>query len=327
LRLVSRPPFDRQSQHDERLATLRRERALFRARAADAVDQGAIVDAAARAHPEDLFLADARARSLQRRGQPDAAARIWAELLERVPGTPKWITSRAFALAAAGRGDAAGELLDGLVAAEPGLAEAHLNRAALALDLGRLEDAERALQRTLELAPGHPLGRLDLAWLRELEAQPEEALALYEEAARAPAVAPEALARRGALLARLGRSAEAEAVLRRALDLDPGQSPAGNALGVLLEGQGRLDEAARVYRAVLAADPANALALFNLADALLAAGEAGGATTAYQMALRLEPGNEQARLNLTLARRLAGVGQAGRVDPVGRQPTPGRPER
>src|SRR5689334_17580756 len=75
------------------------------------------------------------------------------------------------------------------------------------------------------------------------------ALALYQRVvAAAPGLAT-ANQHLGALLTVLGRRAEAEAVLRRSLELDPRDPGARHALGMTLMAQGRYAEAWRLYEA------------------------------------------------------------------------------
>ncbi|MDH7600398.1 MAG: ammonia-forming cytochrome c nitrite reductase subunit c552, partial [Sedimentisphaerales bacterium] len=66
----------------------------------------------------------------------------------------------------------------------------------------------------------------------------------------------------------LGRPAESESMLRRAISIDPNSIPANLNLALLLGQQGRLDQAARQFQAVLELDPNNAIALYNLAEIL-----------------------------------------------------------
>jgi len=67
------------------------------------------------------------------------------------------------------------------------------------------------------------------------------------------------------LLATGGRLDEAEALLREAHALQPGQAGISFNLGLLLAEQGKLEDAERMLRAALAADPRMAAAAFNLA--------------------------------------------------------------
>ena len=102
----------------------------------------------------------------------------------------------------------------------------------------------------------------------------------------------------GAVLAATGRSGEAIAEYRRALDHNPNHLPTLNNLGVALAGQGRTDEATRHFERLIAVDPENADAHANLGLAFAARGARARAAGAFQEALRLDPDHAGARAGL-----------------------------
>ena len=118
---------------------------------------------------------------------------------------------------------------------------------------------------------------------------PDEAIALFEQAAAIQALRIEALVRGAVLLWRVGRRADALAWFDR---VPPHDDPAIGYVqhlthGRLLDGAGRAADAATAYRAALGFEPASQRAGIGLAAALLRSGRAGDAAAAAAAALRL----------------------------------------
>jgi len=95
----------------------------------------------------------------------------------------------------------------------------------------------------------------------------------------------------------LGKRAEAEASMRRAVQTEPAYWAAHKALGAFLFALGRNDEAAAAFRRVTELTPASASGFNNLGATLQMAGKLDGAAEAFQRSLALEP-NESAHSNL-----------------------------
>ena len=102
----------------------------------------------------------------------------------------------------------------------------------------------------------------------------------------------------GLVLDRLGRVSEAVAEYRRALDRDPNHLNALNDLGLALASQGRLGEATRHFERLVAIDPEDAEAHMTLGLVLAAAGARERAARAFRETLRLDPDHEDARAGL-----------------------------
>lgn len=100
---------------------------------------------------------------------------------------------------------------------------------------------------------------------------------------------------RAAEALRAGRVAEAEALLTRVLEADPGHLPARYQRARARARAGRWDEAAADYRAVLDRKPESAPSWRGLAEACEALGQPGEAFAAYRRALALQPGDPALR--------------------------------
>ncbi len=119
----------------------------------------------------------------------------------------------------------------------------------------------------------------------------------------------EALHRRGESRLGLGELAEAEADLRRALELDPGHKEARFLLASTLELQGRGEGAEVEYRRLLAAHPADLEASVGLGALLIRRGEAEQALPLLRRSAGQAPDHFKA--HLFLGRALAQANRLG----------------
>jgi tetratricopeptide (TPR) repeat protein len=102
----------------------------------------------------------------------------------------------------------------------------------------------------------------------------------------------------GFVLTRLGRTAEAIAEYERALERDPNHVKARTNLAVNLVGLGQIARATRELTRVLAIDPEDARAHTNLGVVLERQGQVERAVREFQEALRIDPHQPEARLAL-----------------------------
>ena len=103
------------------------------------------------------------------------------------------------------------------------------------------------------------------------------------------------LVQQGKVLADLGRTAEAEAVLRRAVLVR--DTTAEFNLGTVLDRQDRWEEARAHYLRALAIDPFNTSAMNNLAVGLDRHGQTPDAIVQFERAIDIEPGNAEFYVN------------------------------
>ena len=172
---------------------------------------------------------------------------------------------------------------------------------------GRRLDALLLLRRSLEDAPRDAEVRALLAELLDQGGEPEAAveeltLALADAADPVPA-----LVRRGAILARMGRTGEAERDLRDAVSRRSTYAPGHLHLGVTLLRRGLGGDAAAAFRDALRLAPDDADASYYLGEALLAQGQLPDALRALERAALLSP--REARSYKLMGRLLDRMGR------------------
>ncbi|MBI5210518.1 MAG: tetratricopeptide repeat protein [Elusimicrobia bacterium] len=109
-----------------------------------------------------------------------------------------------------------------------------------------------------------------------------------------------------------GELEKAEAQLREALRLKPGEGRAHHMLGVVLEAEGKLAEARREYEESRRLDATSANGSLSLGKLLLREGDLEGALARLREAVAREPGSVEARLALGQALDGCGRGQEAR---------------
>ncbi|MCG2591648.1 methyltransferase domain-containing protein [Ramlibacter sp. XY19] len=137
---------------------------------------------------------------------------------------------------------------------------------------GRLEQAERQFVAALALAPGRPSVLTNLGAVRLKLGRPADALAVLQEAVEREPGNAEALGHCAAAHAELGHAAEALALFDRALAIDAKRPALWTLRGTLLREMGRTQEAAESFREALARGGDAELNRYYLGA--LAAGEA-----------------------------------------------------
>ena len=258
-----------------------------------------------------------------RAGDASVSERLCRDFLLLHPGCTSHLRLLAHSLQAQQRESEAEETLRFARELEPGIAGIHEDLGSLLMRLGRGEEALSSLRAAIRLDPrsgsAHrklgkalvALGRgadADIAYAEFLELDRDRgALAAALELLRAGDEPGAADAFRAALranpdnvdamrfLAGIHRRqkqnlGDAEALLRRALQLAPDYLAAWLLLGSVLIERVKLADAAETYRRALALDDTNTEAWAGLGNALSRAGDAAGGAAAYARAVDLEPG-------------------------------------
>ena len=139
-----------------------------------------------------------------------------------------------------------------------------------------------------------------LAVRYQKEGQLAEAEALYRKVLELEPDQPAALHYSGVLAHQQGRSEEAITLIARSLDLAPDQPDWHSNLGIVFKANGRLEDALLAYRRALALDPTHANAHNNIGVLLRAQGMTVEAEEAYRTAIRLNPEQPDAYHNLAI---------------------------
>ncbi|MSO69191.1 MAG: tetratricopeptide repeat protein [Alphaproteobacteria bacterium] len=140
--------------------------------------------------------------------------------------------------------------------------------------------------------------RFNEAAARHASGQMAEAEALYRAALELQPDHVEALGNLAAICAQTGRVDEAETQCRRALALRPHFTPALNTLGIVLRRLNRLDEAVEHYQRAVALDSRYAEAFTNLGLSLRALGQHDEAIAAMRRVVTLQPESADAHMSL-----------------------------
>ena len=157
------------------------------------------------------------------------------------------------------------------------------------LQNGRLEEAERHLERAIELAPWFAEVHDTLGLAKARSGQLDAAFAAHLEALR---LKPGLLAARfnlGLAYERRGDLTAAIQQYREALRQNPNTAAVHAALGHALAAQGRSDEAMGEFREALRIDPDSAPAHTGFGSVLAERGDVGQAVAALQEALAANP--------------------------------------
>ena len=197
-------------------------------------------------------------------------------------------------------------------------ARKHLQKARAGLEAGNLATAEREFRAVIERAPKNAPETAEAFHMLALAAyrngRLQEAGEMILEAITRNADDPAIHANCGAIMNLLGRSWEAEAASRHAIELRPGYAEAHSNLAVALEVQGRLKEAQESALKAIELTPDYTEAHINLGNIKMRMGDVPGAIEAYKGAVKLAPDNSMARANLGAALREAGDWNAAEAE-------------
>lgn len=260
-----------------------------------------------------------KAQSLARRGDREAAARLFNEILAAFPANRRAAQGLArLSLTTAGKGgvqqadvDAAMALLTRqgpaaalgrvtqLLKVDNGLRPLHDLRAACLHRLGRLEEARSAYGSIMRR-----FGRDASAWanlgivLRDMNRLVEAEAAFAFATAAAPSK-PAHWSRLGTSRIDMGRFQDAIGALERARRLAPSDPAIAMQLVTALRSAGQLEAAAALCEEVLEAAPRDPQALNGKGIIAQAMGETESARTAYAAALKVDPGRADVHRNLS----------------------------
>jgi tetratricopeptide (TPR) repeat protein len=222
------------------------------------------------------------------------------ELIRRAnrtePGEPRyWI---ALAAVAMGRQDFARvtELVDSALARTPPHASLFSLKGLALYRTGKAAESIPVFRQAIELDSTMYVAMGSLALVYDELDSVEQAVELYERAIRLSDSAATYLNNLAYTFAARGIELErAQALVRRALEAEPGNSAYLDTMGWVEYGLGDYRSAIRWLEKAQRADPSNAATLEHLGDAHEKLGKRSKALRYYREALRLDPANETLR--------------------------------
>jgi eukaryotic-like serine/threonine-protein kinase len=198
---------------------------------------------------------------------------------------PPYITMARMA-AMQGQTQLAMQQVQKAIALDPHSAEAYGALGAVYQADGRTNDALTAIQRAIDLAPDSWQWPLQLGNYQLAAGNLKEAAAQYQRAVDLSEDNPMAHYNLGLANTQLGKLNEAEANLRESSRLEPYVDTYA-ALGALAEVEGNYADAAALYKKAIELDPVNYKAWGNLGSAYLWGGNHEQSTQAYRKAAEL----------------------------------------
>lgn len=221
--------------------------------------------------PDDLQPLLARASADLQGGRPEAAERVYRDVLARAPDHPVATHFLGVCLVQTGRPQEGLALLARSMPALQGQARYRHNYALMLAQAGELAAAERELEAAIALEPANAVSHSYLGIVRQ----------------------------------QLGRLGDAAAAYRAALERAPDDPFIANNYGYCLLEKGEVESALEWFRRSIGREPRNAVAHNNLGSALNALGDVPAAIAAYRKAVEVDPRYATAWFNLGLALRVA----------------------
>ncbi len=235
----------------------------------------------------------------RRAGRKHEELEAWQRALAKDPESAYLHRKVAEGWLATARPDAALDYAQRAYELDPGDASNRLMLGNLQRLRGDIAEAERVLRGP----DGKPFDRRSALLLHQilLEAdRPEDSLTIAEELAREDAYSIEPLLALAASYQRLDREPEAEALLRRAIEMDPRNLRLRALLAHTLRERGDRDGEIAVFRELLAIEPHQHAALSALADAYVETQAVDAAIEAFEQIALHHPEDSRARLRLGL---------------------------
>ena len=256
----------------------------------------------------------------ERTGNYPEAVKAYRRGLEAEPGNVELLNAMGFALFQQGKSDEAVVALEKALAVDPGHAKAHNNMALASIDLGELEMAEAHYRESLAIEPQAAIYS-DLGFVLERQGLPEDAAEAYRRALELDPELHSAHYNLGASLARSGDYEDAEVHLRAALETDA-NTQTYTGLGVVQWQQGRTDEAIANLKAAIEANPKNAAAYDYLGTIYIEQDRLEDAEATYRLLTRNQPSaaahQELAEVLVRLGRADEARGEMARAEALSR---------
>ena len=220
-------------------------------------------------------------------GDHEGAERAFRRGLELSPDNPELHNALGWTLFQADRTVEAVKEYELALAADPDHVKSHNNLALALVELGRLEEARSHFETSLRFEPKAEIYS-DLGFVMAQLGKPDEALAQYRKALELDPSCASAHLNLAATFAQAGEFEQAESHYRQAI---PGRNTGEthNGLGYVLVRQGRTEEAVAEFRRAIEIDPHFTAAYNNLAGALAKQGKLEEAAEIYRRSLEEMP--------------------------------------
>jgi Flp pilus assembly protein TadD len=220
-------------------------------------------------------------------GDHKGAERTYRRGLEIAPDDAELRNALGWTLFQGGRPAEAVAEYERALTANPKQAKAHNNLALALVELGRLEEAAGHFKTSLDLEPRAEIYS-DLGFTMARLGKSEEARADYQKALELDPNCASAHFNLAVTFVQAGKFGEAESHYRQALPARP-TAETHNGLGYVLARQGRTDEAVAEFRKAIDVDPKFTPAYNNLAEALVVQGKLDEAASCYRRSLAEKP--------------------------------------
>jgi tetratricopeptide (TPR) repeat protein len=243
-------------------------------------------------------------------GQYDHAVE-WLTRAIRGDPRPDYLASLGNTLQRQGRHEDALKAFDKAVQLAPGNAELWMDLGGGLAELRRLDEALLSFQHALKLKPDHCDAAYRCGFLLREMARAEEALPYLDLVDRMMPNQPVVLETRALALHSLKRYDEALADNLRAQKLNPGNADTCNNIGASLQFLRRDEEALPWFDRAVALRPGHVLALMNKAASQMQTHRYAEAQATYLQVKAIDPGNAETDWNLSLLYMLTGNFEAG----------------
>jgi tetratricopeptide (TPR) repeat protein len=273
----------------------------------------AAIRRAAELAPEDAAVQGSLGDFLFSQGQRPEAATAYRRGLELAPEDGALALRLGEVLLADGQPGEAAEAFRQAVGLRPGEATPRLRLATALARAGKADEAVAQFEEVLAEKPDDAVRqaqlRVDYGNLLADVGRTEEALAAYRRALELDPQLAKAHYNLGLTQLSLGQGEEAKGSFREAIALQPDYPEAHTNLGVVLASQGAVDEALEHYRTAVELRPDDGGTRFNLGQGLLLAGQVEEGLTELRRGVELAPGNPSG--HLLLGRALLSLGRLG----------------
>jgi Flp pilus assembly protein TadD len=223
----------------------------------------------------------------ERTGDHKGAERAFRRGLALAPDDAELRNALGWTLFQDGRPAEAVAEYERALAADPKHAKSHNNLALALVELGRLEEAAAHFKTSLEIEPRAEIYS-DLGFTMARLGKSEDARAHYQKALALDPHCASAHVNLAVTFVQAGNLGEAESHYRQALPERP-TAETHNGLGYVLARQGRTDEAAAEFRKAIDIDATFTPAYNNLAEALAQQGKLDEAADTYRRSLAQKP--------------------------------------